>query len=192
MSEYSHSLHFLGKDVTEVERLMRQVHARGLILGSNGRTVSVLVGWDKKTELHSFGKMIDYAYGEDHGIWVRFYKDGHLDAKIVIIWDTLDIEEPEEEDRAGITEDLATILADAGFLDADRASRLASHVRAFNPEDWQDQDEFVDTLGSILEFCAFRWGKADDFAEIYAADEELREVILGELREQYPEVILVE
>jgi hypothetical protein len=191
MSEFAHSLHFLGTDASEVDTLMRDAHARGAILGSNGRTVSVLVGWEHKPQLCSRGNVIDYAYGEDHGIWIRFYNDGQMVAKVVIVWDTQGFGEEDEYNSAGITDDLAAVLVDNGFLAVDEARDLAACLGTFQPEDWSGRDAFVDKVGGILGLCAFRWLKAEDLEDAYA-DEEYREAILEELREEYPDAILIE
>ncbi len=165
MSEFSSSIHFIGNDVDSIVKFMEDRDISGIILGTNGKTVSVLIGWDEKIrdKIYNEAKFIDYQYGDDHGIWIRFFDQGKVIAKIAFAWgDDFEIEE-NDDFEPGVTKDISKVLLENNFIQAEIANDLSSLVERFDPDDWESTDNFVDEIGDLLGFFAFRWISYDCF-----------------------------
>ena len=158
MSEFADSLQFLDQDIKAIEAVLQSSGEPSLLLGANDRTVSVLAPWPQRDELRLHGKVIDYAYGEDHGIWIKFFNNGKMIGKYVNVWDD-DPSDDTEENQPGVTDELTNVLLANGFLDDSRATEFQKFMDEIDPEsdDWRAIEKAVDNLGDTFGFFAHRW-----------------------------------
>ena len=167
MSEFSSSIHFIDDDMNNISDFLKKENISAVILGTNDKTVSVLIGWDEniKNKIYGKAKFIDYQYGEDHGIWIRFYNNGKVMAKIIFTWgDDFGIEEENEDFKPGVTKDISKILLDNNFIISDISKELYLLINNFNPNDWAKRENFIDNIGNLLGLFAFRWLSYDSFS----------------------------
>lgn len=182
MSEFSDSVHFVEDNPTVVETLLRQLGIACAVLGTNGKIVSTLIPWENRDKAIASGKVVEYTYGEDHGLWIYFYVEGHLTAKIVYLWgEDFETEESGENGKPGVTENLEEVLTRYGFLSEKAATDLAAFLQTFNPEDWENLDASIARLGELLGLYAFNWLSSQDL--IYN-----REI----LEDRFPKMVFIE
>lgn len=158
MSEFSGSIHILDMTQEEIKKLLNEEHIPAVLLGSNGRTISVLIPWDMNSHklLHNRTKCIDYQYAEDHGVFIECYDHGTMSAYIRMPWgDNFCLEE--DECKTGVTEEIAQVLSDNGFISAASIEQFTSLLTGFNPDDWENREQFIDSLGEHLGLYGFRW-----------------------------------
>lgn len=89
MSEFSESFHLYKGDRAAVISLLQGIGVSGLIAAGNERCVSFVID-DPEGEADviaaSRGVLARYYYGEDHGLWVRFYEDGNELTSLALVW----------------------------------------------------------------------------------------------------------
>ena len=180
MSEFSESFQSYQGDRAPVASLLRTLGVGGWILASNERCVSfVLDDAEREADVlaASRGVIARYYYGEDHGLWVRFYRDGEPLTTITLVWDP---------DAGGVQEELEEVepaarvvakLAHAGVLGEAEAMELRRVLEAFSPEDAGSREHAVEAIPRLLGFAAYKWLSAAYVQE--TVPEDLRELFPG-------------
>jgi hypothetical protein len=159
MSEFSESFQLYGADRSAVASLLRGVGVGGLIAADNPRCVSfVIEDAEREDDIIAAcpGVLARYYYGEDHGLWIRFYRDGHPLTTLALVWDrAVDQEsEPEEVEPAA---QIVDKLAGAGVIDALESNDLRQVIEGFSPEDSSAYAQTAQSIPKLLGFAAFRW-----------------------------------
>jgi hypothetical protein len=161
MSEFSESFQAYPGDRASVVSLLRTTGVGGWIVADNERCVSFVID-DPEREADviaaSRGVFARYYYGEDHGLWVRFYRDGQPLTALSLAWDPLaesafDAEEQEAEPVAQVVDKLvgACVIGDP------EAKELRRVLLEFSPEDPGSRERAVQTVPVALGFAAYRW-----------------------------------
>lgn len=164
MSEFSESFHAFTGNRGSVITMLRGAGASGLIAGSNERCVSFVID-DPEREgdviAASQGVLARYHHGEDHGLWIRFYRDGKSFTAIALVWDpdAADFEEfeTEEQKKAEPATQIAQKLARAGVLGDAETIELCRVLEAFSPEDPSSRERVMEAIPRLFGFAACRW-----------------------------------
>jgi hypothetical protein len=158
MSEFSESYQAYPGDRASVVSLLRTCGVGGLIAAGNERCVSFVID-DPEREADvlaaSRGVIARYYYGEDHGLWVRFYRDGEPLTAIALVWDP-DTGGFEEQGVEPASQSVAK-LAHAGVLGEAEAVELRRVLEAFSPEDPRSREHAVEVVPRLLGFAAYKW-----------------------------------
>jgi hypothetical protein len=154
MSEFSDSVHLFAVSAEAAAQVLKKAGG-GIVLASNGRATSLLLPWERKPALLESqpGYALDYSYGGDHGLWLRFYKDGLCRAKLELSWD--DMELPEDEPEPEVSPNLVDFLS--GLLGEQAAQRVKAIADQLAEAEWEARDGLIDELGALLGLPAFRW-----------------------------------
>lgn len=161
MSEFSESFQSYQPDRAAVVTLLRTLGVGGWVIASNERCVSFLLG-DPEREADvlaaSRGVVARYYYGEDHGLWVSFYRDGQPLTALALVWDSLtepgfDAEPQEEAEPAA---QIVEKLVGAGVIREPEAGELRRTLEAFSPEDPSSRERAVQGIPAALGFAAYR------------------------------------
>lgn len=159
MSEFSESFQSYSDKSGSVITLLRAAGASGLIAASNWSCVSFVID-DPEREASviaaSRGVLARYYFGEDHGLWIQFYRDGEKLTSIALVWD------PEaggmgEEQAAEPASRIVQKLARVGVLADAEAIALCRVLEAFSPEDPGSRESAVEAVPRLLGFAAHRW-----------------------------------
>lgn len=169
MSEFSESFQFYSDDREAASTLLRGAGASGLIAARTAHCASFVLD-DPEREADviaaSRGVLARYFYGEDHGLWVNFYRDGELLTKIALVWDpeaavqAPDAEPESEQDPAPEPESASRVvqkLARAGVLGDAEAVELCRVLESFSPEDAASREHAVEAVPRLLGFAATTW-----------------------------------
>lgn len=159
MSEFSESFQYYNANRSAAVALLRAAGVGGLIAANNERCVSFVVD-DPEREASliaaSRGVLARYYYGEDHGLWIRFYRDGQPLTALVLVWDQTvgDAGEPEEVEP---TSQIVEKLVGAGVIGARDSRDLHRILEEFSPEDPSSREQAGQRIPTLLGFAAFRW-----------------------------------
>lgn len=182
MSEFSSSIHFMDNDIDKAKKLFQDESVPGVILGTNGTTLSALVDWEYKAKICKQAKIIDYSYAEDNGIWIRFYNNGKVVAKIVFTWgDDYGIEDENENNKPGITKNISDILVSNGFIQDKSSVDFLKLLDNFLPENYDEREDFLKKIGSELKISNFRWTSYQDIQSC-----------LEDLQDEFPDMVIIE
>jgi len=180
MSEFSESFQAYHPDRAPVVALLRTLGVGGWILASNARCVSFILD-DPEREADvlaaSRGVLARYYYGEDHGLWVRFYLDGEQLTAIALVWDSDAGGVQEEQEEVEPAARIVAKLAHAGVLGEAEATELRRVLEAFSPEDPGSREHAVEAIPRLLGFPASTWLSAAYVQE--TEPEDLRELFPG-------------
>ena len=159
MSEFSESFHSYSGDRTTVVALLRGAGISGLIAAGNERCVSFVID-DPEREADlvaaSRGVLARYYHGEDHGLWIRFHRDGQDLASLALVWDDMG-GDPESEEVAEPAEQVVEKLVRAGAIGAPEAVELRRILEAFSPDDLEARSSAVQAIPKLLGFAAYQW-----------------------------------
>ena len=170
MSEYSESFQAYTSNRGAVITMLRGAGVSGLIAGSNERCVSFVID-DPEREgdiiATSQGVLARYHYGEDHGLWIRFHRDGKPLTAINLVWDPdadsfAEFEE-EVQEKAEPSTQIAQKLARAGVLGDAEAIELCRVLEAFSPEEPEEREHAMEVIPGLLGFAAYKWLSAAYF-----------------------------
>ena len=164
MSEFSESFHTCTSDRGSVITMLRSAGVSGLIAGSNERCVSFVID-DPEREgdviAASRGVLARYHHGEDHGLWLRFHRDGKPFTAIALVWDldaaSFEEHEAEEHKQVETASQIAQKLARAGVLGDAEAIELCRVLEAFSPEDPAARERVMEAIPRLFGFAACRW-----------------------------------
>jgi hypothetical protein len=105
MSEFGSSFHLCGIDRKEAQRITKLLKAPSLLFASpKGTTIHSLITLAPQEKIfqHYFGTLVNYNYGEDHGLYLEiyFFRKQILEANIT--WEAGIIERNVEMDKDGL------------------------------------------------------------------------------------------
>lgn len=182
MSEFSESFHLYKGDHAVVISLLQKIGVSGLIAAGNERCVSFVIDDPEREEdllAASRGVLARYYYGEDHGLWIRFYEDGQDLASVALVWDDMgDDSEPQEAEPFALTVEK---LARAGVIGAPDATELRRILEAFSTDDLEARPSAMQAVPTLLGFGAYQW-----LSTAYVTATEL-----GDLRLVFPDAEVV-
>jgi hypothetical protein len=185
MSEFSESFHACTSNRGSVITMLRSAGVSGLIAGSNERCVSFVIDDPEREDdvlAASQGVLVRYHYGEDHGLWIKLYRDDKPLTAIALVWDLgsdtfAELGEEEKPQKAESASQIAQKLARAGVLGDAEAIALCRVLEAFSPEDLDARARVTEAIPRLLGFAAHRWLSA---AYVQASGtEEMRELFPG-------------
>jgi hypothetical protein len=164
MSEFSESFQAYTSNRGSVIAMLRGASVSGLIAGSNTSCVSFVIDDPEREDdviAASEGVLARYHYGEDHGVWIRFHRDGKPLTAITLVWDPdadsfAEFEEAEPE-KAEPSTQIAQKLARAGVLGDVEAIALCRALEAFSPEEPEERERGLGVILGLLGFAAHKW-----------------------------------
>jgi hypothetical protein len=123
MSEFSDSYHLVGS-VDDGVDLIRRAGRRGFVLPENGRFTCVIIdqpdgGTDPELIAANRHLLIQYQYGEDHGVWIELFENASPVTLLRLEWG------PDfQGDRESLADFDSAPWLDRGLIDEVRATRL--------------------------------------------------------------------
>ena len=166
MSEFSDSLHIYNNSIDNVKSILTELNISSVIIGNNNKTITVIMDWEDKLKIRSKFKVLDYSYGEDHGLWLRFYNKNTKEfARIEFSWDDPEVMglTPDQMGEPVITENYADILEKEDIISFENKSELIKTINNFDKMKWELRENFVDNIGTILNLFCFKWLSFDGF-----------------------------
>ncbi len=172
MSEFSDSLHIYNDSIENMKNVLEEMEIPSVIVGRNDRTITVLMDWEDKLKVYKKFNILDFMYGEDHGLWLRFYKKREV-CKIEIGWDDTEALglSTEKVEQPVITPGYSSILVDNGFISEAESKKLANTIDEFDKENWDERESLVEKVGELLGLFRFKWLAFDGFIENYEFDQ---------------------
>lgn len=127
MSNYSDSIHIYNTNICSITNILKELDIQAVLLGTFNNTISLIMSWEDKEKIIPYFNFIDYSYGEDHGLWLRFYNKKET-ARIEISWDDPEIMGIPEEEWPVITPHWDEHLIENQFISHKHISELKNLI----------------------------------------------------------------
>ncbi len=143
--------------------------APAAIVGDNAKCVSFVVANDHDEDAvvrRSAGLLVRYYFGEDHGMWLRFFVDREEIGKLEFVCDPMDPETGEDRTPGppAITAGLPERLVALGALTPEGAVRIGELRASFDWTSHAAREALVEEIPGLLHLAACRWVSGDAFA----------------------------
>ncbi len=165
MSEFSESIHIYNDTIENVKKILEELEISSVILGRNNKTITVIMSHEDKKKIYSRFDVLDYIYGEDHGIRISVYSHSYKnDICIEMNWDIpVDMGLNQEAPPSLVfSPDFGKKLAEKNIILIENISIFENIIKS-NRSDWGDEESLVEKLSKILGLYSYSWLSFDYF-----------------------------